>query len=87
MILRTRIIAQLAVVCGAVFCLGGAVSRLAPPKQPMTSFKSPRIAAIWSALQKMNFTPNCICRGVLTVLRIVPKSWLNRLAFGWPYDG
>jgi len=34
--------------------------------------------------QKMNFNPNCICRGVLTVVLILPKSALPRLTFGRP---
>ena len=34
--------------------------------------------------QNRNFNPNCIWRGVLTVVRIVPNSALPRLVFGKP---
>lgn len=37
--------------------------------------------------QNRNFNPNCIWRGVLTVVRMVPKSALPRVALGRPYDG
>ena len=30
----------------------------------------------------MNFSPNYICRGVLTVPRMIPKSWLKLQATG-----
>lgn len=37
--------------------------------------------------QNRNFTPNCICRGVLTVDLIVPKSALPKSVFGRAKDG